>query len=56
MKDSNENFSIGAAFGTIAALALGAFAAYELIRYKKNKDSSKNLIRVNYIFSKDFFD
>jgi hypothetical protein len=56
MKENNENFSIGAALGTIAACALGAFVAYELIRYKKNKDDSKNLVRVNYVFSKDFFD
>lgn len=56
MKDNNEDFSIGAALGIIAACALGAFTAYELIRYKKNKDESKNLVRVNYLFSKDFFE
>lgn len=56
MKENKEGFSIGAAFSIIAACALGAFTAYELIRYKKNKDESKNLVRVNYVFSKDFFD
>lgn len=56
MKNNNEELSIGAALGIIAACALGAFTAYELIRYKKNKDNSKNLVRVNYVFSKDFFD
>lgn len=55
MKDSNESFSIGAAIGTLAACALGAFTAYHLIRYKKNKDENKKLLNVNYIFSKDFY-